>query len=77
MTKKRKTKEENFERIYEDSYTKKELKEERMEESEKLLKASEWGKENGLPFQDFLWWDTAEGLITKERFNEIRKIIGR
>lgn len=42
-----------------------------------LLKASEWAKQSGLPREDFLWWDTKEKLITEDRFQEIKKKIGR
>jgi hypothetical protein len=77
MGRKQKIKEELEEEIYVESNTKKDIKEERREEPKKLLKASEWAKESGLPFQDFLWWDTNEKLITKERFGQIRKQVGR
>ena len=77
MVRKKKRKEEKEEDEYIESNHKKEIKEERKEEPKKLLKASEWAREQGLPFQDFLWWDANEGIITEERFKEIRKQIGR
>jgi len=43
----------------------------------KMLKASEWASEEGLPVLDFVWWDTNEGIINRRRFLQIKKQIGR
>ncbi len=42
-----------------------------------MLRASEWARQFGLPREDFDYWDRTEGIISEERFNAIRKNIGK
>lgn len=41
------------------------------------LKASEWAMQDGSKPLDFVWWDENEGVISEERYLEIKKIVGR
>ena len=52
-------------------------KKEEKKEIKKLLKASEWAREDGKNPLDFKWWDTNEKLIEKKRYEEIKKKIYR
>lgn len=39
------------------------------------MKPSEWGVEEKLDPCLFVWWDTNEGLVSKQRFEEIKKLV--
>jgi len=55
---------------------KKKIEEQNIQSEEiKVLKASEYAKQQGLDPTNFLWWDKNEGIISEKRFNEIKQII--